>query len=31
MAMKKLNIIHIYKNETGFLFHIIYKNQLKKG
>lgn len=25
MAMKKLNVIHIQKNETGFLFHIIYK------
>lgn len=23
--MKKLNVIHIQKNETGFLFHIIYK------
>ena len=29
MAMEKLNIIHIQKNETEFLFQIIYKNQLK--
>ena len=28
MAMEKLNIIHIQKNETEFLFQI-YKNQLK--